>query len=216
MDIAVAKRLARPHWLNARVVLGTTLVGLSLVGGRAVVASTDTTTAVLAAVNDIQPGTQVTSDLLTIERVHLSPALLRTYVTAGSPVEGLTVQLPIPAGALIPEASLRESPGGAEGRAITIPVEPDHAVGGVLRAGDRVDVYATFDSSDVRARTEVLIRAAPVIDIVSDGGFVAGDRSIVGVTVAVDPDVARRIAFAARIALLDVARVDGGSAEVLP
>lgn len=96
---------------------------------------------------------------------------------------------------------------------MTIPVTPEHAVGGRLRAGDRVDVYATFDSGDDRARTSLLVRGVEVLDVVETGGLVAGEESVVGLTVAVTPSEAARLAFAIRTAELDVALVAGAAGD---
>ena len=58
------------------------------------------------------------------------------------------------------------------GRDVTIPVTPEHALGGAIRPGDRVDVYATFDKGTDVARTLTVARTATVRGVTrSDGLF---------------------------------------------
>ena len=95
------------------------------------------------------------------------------------------------------------------GSSMTIPVTPEHAVGGTLRPGDVVDVYATFNAADLRARTELVVEGAEVLDVVTAGGLVVSDDSMIGVTVAIDPDAAGALAGAIRTAEIDLVRVAG-------
>ncbi|HET7482589.1 MAG TPA: RcpC/CpaB family pilus assembly protein [Actinomycetota bacterium] len=209
MDILVGRTMARPRWVNSRVVLGTVLVLLAVAGGRAVMTADRSTTAVLVASRALVPGTAVDPGAVGVERVHLDPGLLARYLPATTDLRALVVTSPIPEGTLIPAETVGPPQDRGRGRAITIPVEPDHAVGGDLHPGDLIDVYATYDAGDVRPRTQTLVRATPVVGLVTDGGFVAGDSSVVGITVSVPPSSAQRIAFASRVASLDIARVDG-------
>jgi Flp pilus assembly protein CpaB len=105
-----------------------------------------------------------------------------------------------------------------DGRAITIPVTPEHAVGGILRPGDRVDVLATFDAADSRARTLLLASAVEVTDVTTAGGFVADDATVTGVTVITAAQDAARLAFAIRSGEIDLVKVIGspGAGVVSP
>ncbi len=102
--------------------------------------------------------------------------------------------------------------GGAipAGRDITIPVTPDHALGGDVRDGDRVDVLATFDKGTDAARTLMVAREATVRGVVrADGLFGQHAGAISALTLSVEPDSAVAVAFAARNAELDVIRAHG-------
>jgi hypothetical protein len=70
-------------------------------------------------------------------------------------------------------------------------------------------VFATFDAGDERARSHLVLRATEVLDLVTAGGLVGGQAATVGVTVAVTPDEAMRLAFAVRNADIDIAKVTG-------
>ena len=89
---------------------------------------------------------------------------------------------------------------------MTIPVTPEHAVGGALRAGDTVDVYVSYNAGDLRALTKLVLDDAQILDLVTAGGLVVGDEAVVGVTVSVDSAVAKELAFAIRNGEIDLSR----------
>ena len=96
---------------------------------------------------------------------------------------------------------------------MTIPVTPEHALGGAIRSGDRVDVYATFDKGTDVARTLTVARSATVRGVTrSDGLFGQQEGGVTAITLAVDPDAAIAVAFAARNGELDVVRAHGALA----
>jgi Flp pilus assembly protein CpaB len=118
------------------------------------------------------------------------------------------LRVPVSAGTALSTAALgRTLPGG---RDVTIPVTPEHALGGAIRAGDRVDVYATFDKGTDAARTITVARRSVVRGVTqSDGLFGEHAGAVSAITLAVDPDAAIGLAFAARNGELDVVRARG-------
>lgn len=210
MDIAVAARAGRPAWVNRRTVVGALLMALSVTAGHGILENGKATTPVWVAAQDLAGGTRVGSGSLRVEHVRLPPGLAAAYVEADEQITGLVVTRPVAQGELVPRNWLAtHSPG--EGRALTVPVDPEHAVGGQLQSGDFVDIFATFRSDDEAARTVTLAREVQVLDLVAAGGLVMGDKSVVGITISVSPSDAQRIALATRTAELDVARVDDPS-----
>ncbi|MQB00420.1 MAG: hypothetical protein GEU78_09040 [Actinobacteria bacterium] len=209
MDVPAARRVSRPTWINARTVLGVTLFAVAFVGGRQVLSDAGATISVLVATRDVARGEVVHSSDLRFVGADLPSDVLATYATSIRDLEGAVATRAIHSGELLS----REWFAGAgdpvgQGRSMTVPVSPDHAVGGDLRPGDVVDVYATFDAGDVRARTSLLVREAEILHIVSSEGVVIGDRGMVGVTLSVSPGEAGRLAFAIRTSELDLVRVD--------
>lgn len=213
MDVPTARRLARPRWANLRTILGLVLFVGALLIGRAILDGAKTTVAVWAAAQDLRQDETLDADELVRADVKLPPDVAAAYAGATEDLEGAVLTRPLVAGELVPRAWIASGPSAAAGRSMTIPVTPEHAVGGRLRAGDRVDVYATFDSGDDRARTSLLVRGVEVLDVVETGGLVAGEESVVGLTVAVTPSEAARLAFAIRTAELDVALVAGAAGD---
>ena len=212
VEIARAARVSRPSWVNLRTVLGVLLFAAALVAGNGILAASKTTVDVWVAARDLPQDAVLGPGDLEPAAVKLPDRLLGGYVLTARALEGQALTRPLHAGELVPLGWLAPVGAGTGGRSITLPVEPEHAVGGDLRAGDRVDVLATFDAGDVRARTTVLARAVDVIGVVEAEGVSFGDDAIVGVTLSVTPDEAARLAFAARTGEIDIARVDGPAA----
>lgn len=207
VDVAVAVRAGRPAWVNRRTILGLVLVGLSVFGGYSILEAADESTPVVVTARDLPSGAAITATSLRVEQVQLPPTLRSEYASSIESVDGLVITKPLAAGELIPQDWVA-SEGSTPGRSITIPIDPEHAVGGLLRPGDLVDLFATFDPGDVGARTVTLARETEVVDVVSAGGLVMGDKAVVGLTLSVGPADAKRIAFAVRNAQLDVVRID--------
>lgn len=210
MDVAVGTRAGRPAWVNRRTVLGAALLLLSILGGRAIIEGSRATAPVWVAARDLAGGTTIGPGTLRIEHVHLPAALAASYVPSTQSLDGYVVTRPMAAGELVPQGWVAAN-APDEGRSMTVPVDPEHSVGGELKPGDLVDIYATFEAGEAGARTVVLVRQVEVVDLVASGGLVMGDEAVVGITVSVAPDESQRIAFAARTAQLDVARVDDPS-----
>ncbi len=209
MDVPRARRLARPRWANVRTILGLLLFVAALLIGRSILEGARTTIQVWAAATDLRGDHALAQADLAPAEVKLPADVAAAYAIASEDLDGAILMRPVAAGELIPRAWISTGAPATAGRSMTIPVTPEHAVGGRLRPGDRVDVYATFDSGDARARTSALVRAVEVLDVVEAGGLVVGEESVVGLTVAVTPAEAARLAFAIRTAEVDVALVSG-------
>lgn len=216
MDVPVARRVGRPAWLNARTALGVALFCLAFLGGQRVLQEGRQTVRAWTAAHDLAAGTTLqAADLISIE-VKLPSDLAGRYVLSESALEGAVVTRAARAGELISSEWLATGAQKATGSSISVPVNPEHAVGGELRPGDRIDVLATFDAQDVRARTTAVVRAAEVLDVVESGGLVVSEEAAVGVTVAVSPKQATALAFAIRTADIDIVRVDGAKGSSAP
>lgn len=203
-------RLRRPT-LDARVVTGIVLVAVSVIGGLRLARGPEPGTRVFAAAADLDAGHVITRDDLVETDVRASRAMIAGLERAdrGAPV-GQVLRTPVRSGAAIPAGALgaRVPPG----RDVTIPVTPEHALGGAIRSGDRVDVYATFDKGTDVARTLTVARSAAVRGVTrSDGLFGQQEGGVTAITLAVDPDAAIAVAFAARNGELDVVRAHGAA-----
>ena len=216
MDVPTARRLVRPRWANARTILGLVLFIAALLVGRGVLEGAKTTVAVWAAAEDLRQDEPLEATKLVRAEVKLPADVAAAYAGADEDLAGAVLTRPVVAGELIPRAWIASGAAAVAGRSMTIPVSPEHAVGGMLRAGDRVDVFATFDAGGAQARTSVLVRGVEVLDVVEAGGLVVGEEAVVGLTVAVTPSEAARLAFAIRTAELDVALVAGAAEDPGP
>lgn len=211
MDVPAARRLEAPIWLNGRTILGLLLFCGSLLGGQRLIESSSATTLVWATARDLpQDAILGAGDLKPVE-IRLPGDLAATYIGSNVSVEGKIVTRAVLAGELLHSGWISDTASGGEGRSMTLPVPQEHAVGGALRSGDRVDVYATFDSGDVRARTTLLARDVEILEVVTAAGFALDEEALVGLTVSVTSEEATRLAFAIRTAELDIVKITGGS-----
>ena len=211
MTLAVpAVRRLRIPTVDARVVGGVVLVAISIVGGLRLTRAPEPATRVYVAAADLAEGHVLSRDDLQVGEVRASEGVLGGLARwgRGRPPVGLPLRVPLQEGAAVSVDALGTAV--AAGREITIPVTPDHALGGEVRAGDRIDLFATFDKGTDAARTMTIARAATVHGVVrSDGLFGQHAGAITALTLDVAPDAAIAVAFAARNAELDVVRSRG-------
>ncbi len=130
-----------------------------------------------------------------------------------SPPVGSVVTRALGAGEMIPAASVSSGAEARLGQVISVPVPEENAAGGRLGPGDRVDVYASFDSGTPAARTVLLAGDVRVLDVVRSSGVVLDDQSAVGVTLSVAPPQAGSIAFAIHNADIDLVQIVSRSGE---
>ena len=209
MDVPRARRYEAPTWLNLRTALGLLLFCGAVLGGQRFIQASATTTLVWAAAHDLPQDAVLTTDDLSAVEVRLPADVGARYVEAREVLDGSILTRAVLEGELIHDGWLGEATAPDEARAMTIPVSPEHAVGGALRSGDRVDIYATFDPGDARARTTLLARDVTIVEMVTAGGFALDEEAVIGLTVAVSPEEATRLAFAIRTAEIDIVRITG-------
>lgn len=213
MSVA-ARRMERPGWVNLRTVLGAALFSIALGSGWQVLATAERGYHVYAATSDLPEGTKLTPALLTLVEVRLPPAQMSRYLGEASALDRAVLMQPLREGELVAAAAVGESRVGG-GRVITIPITADHAAGGTLRPGDRVDVFASLAAGQPDARTALLVAGAEVEDLVHSDGLVMDERSLAGVTIEVSPQEAARVAFAIRGADIDIVKVTDASSPAL-
>ena len=207
-EVARARRLETPVWINGRTVLGLLLFAVAFVSGQRLLASADQTVTVWAAGRDLPTGALLEASDFERVQVQMPEDLLGRYATSVERVEGGVLLHPVHAGELVALDWVGSGDDATAGRSLTIPVSPEHAVGGLLRTGDRIDVFATFDAGDIRARTVPVARGVQVLGTVDAGGLITGEEATVGVTIAATPEEAARLAFAIRTGEIDIARVE--------
>jgi Flp pilus assembly protein CpaB len=104
------------------------------------------------------------------------------------------------------KTDLRAPSAPAAQRAMSIPVDPEHAVAGDLRVGDRVDVI------EVEGRSaRYLLTDAEVLAVPDAAGGIAGGLRAFSVTVAVDDGTALQLAVAIRSGQLEIVRSTGSA-----
>ena len=146
---------------------------------------------VLVAARPIPAGSRLVADDLSSELVDADGPFVDRTLSDDTidQLFGYVVVRDIAAGAPLIADDLRPaaSPGG--GRAMSIPISPDHAVGAALYVGDRVDVIAVENGQSWLVAT-----AIEVLDVSDGDARSSGDR--LGVVVAVSEVEALAIAAA--------------------
>lgn len=210
MDVALAKRTERPSWINLRTALGLILFLISLLSGSFVLRSAEAGAPVWAAARDLPEGGSIGPGDLESVTVDLPRSQLAAYLTSSSSLTDSVLLRPLRRGELVPAGWVTEASSGST-RLIAIPITEEHAVGGALRAGDRVDIFATLRAAGGSARTALLVQDAEVEGLLRSEALVVEGETFGGITLSVPPEEAARIAFAIRTAEIDVVRVEGPS-----
>jgi hypothetical protein len=202
-----AGRLARPGWLDGRLVLGVLLVLVSVVVGARVLAAGDRTALVWTASRDLAPGTALSADDLSTARVRLFDAGARYLAAPDRGFVGYVLDRPVTRGELVPTAAL-QPPGATDVRFVSVPVQPGRYPVDLAR-GQRVDVWATPDASNAGGGaatsggasagpapdSRLVLPAVPVSAAAATGSALAAGSAERSVLLAVPAaDVARLVA----------------------
>jgi pilus assembly protein CpaB len=198
------------HRLLGRLSTGHLLMllagAVAAVANYAVLAGSADRAAVVVADATIVPGDPLDPDALaTVEAPASGPLADRVVAAADrSAVEGAVATARIEPGEPLRHSDVQQ-PAASEGRrAMSLPVAAEHAVGGALEPGDRVDVIETADGD-----AAYLVTGAPVLEPPDTGGLEG--LSDFSVTIAVDADEALRLAEAVHEQELDVVRATGAA-----
>lgn len=170
----------------------------------------DDATWVVTAGRDIQPGEILTSELLSTVQLADGAPLLGGLVTADriGELDGATSAARIAAGEPVLRSAVAPR-GSSDGlRAMSVPIDPSHAVGGGLRVGDRVDVIEVHDGGARYVATDVAVIG--VAEAASGGAL--GGLGAYSITLAVDDATALRLAVGLRGDRLEIVRSTGAPA----
>jgi hypothetical protein len=168
-------RLARPRWLDPRLLTGLLLVLLSVVIGARVFAAADERVRVWAVTSDLGADSRLADGDLTVRAVRLDD-LARHYVGADQDLRGRVLTRPLGRGELVPVSAVARAAAEPQRRVV---VEVDRLGAGGLTKGRVVDVDAVRDPA-APATSDGADRA--------DGDAADGAPKLVlsGVTVAED------------------------------
>ena len=166
----------------------------------------DQTRAVVVASVDLPAGREVESTHLRAVEVDVDEEVYARLIpwTEATSLVGQVTAHPIGEGVLVAAGDFRDPSGPAGLRSMSIPIDAEHAVGGALGSGDRIDLILVGDEGPryVLAGAEVLA-VSPTGEL---GALTAGDFYIV---VAVDAEEALLVAEAIRDGRIEVVRSTG-------
>ncbi|MGB3257176.1 MAG: SAF domain-containing protein [Ornithinimicrobium sp.] len=184
-----ARRLKRPSWRDARLLIGVLLVLLSVLAGSWLVAAADDTTPVFAASTTLLPGEEVTEADLETVSVQLDEAV-GSYLHADDGLaSGTFVTRTVQPGELVPADALG-SARQAKDKTVSVPIDP--AASATLSVGTVVDVWVSRrDAEEAGVRyvdPELLLVGAVVAKVPASGsGLGVGvGRAAVAIVVPAD------------------------------
>ncbi len=173
----------------------------------------DSTYRAAAAAAEIRAGTTVETTALRMVEVRVPEDVRGRLVDQAAlrRFRGWIATRTLQPGELLSRGDLRPPAAPSALRAMSIPVEASHAVGGALAAGDRLDVIQVDEGGQARyvvTGAEVLAVNRP------DSGVIGAGASSSSLTVAVDATQALRLAAAIRGQRFEIVRSTGADAAV--
>jgi len=161
---------------SGRAVVGGFLVAASALGMFAVYeqASAGPTTSYVVSRLDIPVGTRLTADHLSLLAMDLPDAVAdRAAFASDAPLLGATTVGPIRRGELVQAGDVIMKRSEASDLEISFSIDSARAVAGSLRAGERVDILATFGAGG-EAYTLTVVRQARVLGTDHESDSLAG------------------------------------------
>lgn len=196
-------RFSRPHWIA--------LIAGVLAALTAMAALRDRRETVLVAVADtsIAAGSPVAEDDVRWAEVPADSSVVAGLVDESVLREpGLVAARPITEGEPIVGQAVTTGAEGFGVRSISVPVAREHAVGGQLRPGDRVDVVDV-----VTGRATYAVTDAEVLAVGTESAGDVGTRpGQFNVTIAVDAESALRVSAALADDRVEIVRSTGAPA----
>lgn len=200
----MTSRLSAGHVVMLVAALVAALLNYSALRAR------DDTVRVAVVTREIPAGAPFTTDAVRFADARLDEEVVATLLgPAQAPdVDGWIATAALAAGDPVRTSDLRPPSAPQAQRAMSLPIDPGHAVAGALRRGDRVDVIEVRDGAAAYLVTDAEVLAVP--EPGTRGALGTSDRF--AVTLAVDDETALRLAAALHTSSLDIVRSTGSSA----
>jgi Flp pilus assembly protein CpaB len=168
----------------------------------------ETTRPAVVATGRIEAGRVIQVGDLAVAEVDVDDSLFATLLPGGqsSAFVGMVATRSIESGHLLSVDDLRPAAAPSSQRALSIPIEIEHAVGGGLVAGDRIDLISVSGTG-----SEYILTGAEVLEVPSTTrGSLTGATGFF-VVVAVDDEEALAVATAIRSGEIEIARSTGST-----
>jgi Flp pilus assembly protein CpaB len=209
---ALPRAVARTRRIDMRVVLGLLLFVVGILATSGLIRQAQQRTPVLIATRALEPGHTIEEGDLRAAEVGLGPGVVSVPAQELGLVEGQVLAAPVEEGQIVTPGAVSGGTSVSTGQvALSVGVTPQHAAGGSLRSGDRLQLLATEDPDRPTARTSVLLSDVEVVAVTQGQGPAADP--LLTVTLAVDFDDAAAVAQAANSGVLDLALLPAGESE---
>jgi Flp pilus assembly protein CpaB len=213
-DLSVRPRRGLP---SGRAVMGGFLVALATVGVFAAYTSAVAGPAAsyVVAARDLAPGDRIGATDVRLVPIDLPDDQRARSYDQIDPLLDTTVIEPMLSGEIIQEGSLIATGAAPGTRTVSFAMEAPRAVSGTLKAGERVDLLATFGSGD-QACTHLIGGDVPIVAVSeATGSLVAQGGLTVTVEVA-DADQGLAVAHAANAGTITLVRTTHAEAADIP
>jgi Flp pilus assembly protein CpaB len=181
---------------------------LAFVTNLMVLRGLDETRPAIVATERIEAGRIIAADDLSVAEVDVADALYATLLPGqqSQGLVGMVAARTIAAGHLLGVDDLRPASAPSSQRAISIPIDIEHAVGGGIEPGDRVDLIAVIDGSP-----QYILTGTEVLEVPSAARGSLTTATGYFVVVAVDAQEALAVAAAIHSGEIEIVRSSGAS-----
>lgn len=213
---AASRSIERRRGLPAgRAVVGGLLVALAAIGIFAAYtgATKGPTASYAVVVHDVAIGSVIRAGDVAVRPMELPVGVASRAFRSAGELTGAIALAPLSRGELVQRGEVTNDRRHAPAHQVSFAVDRDRAVDGALQQGDRVDVLATYGSSD-SAYTIVVVRGARVLQGSSaDASGLGASRAIVLTLSVPGADDVLAVAHAARAAQVTVVRTTMAGTE---
>ena len=214
-EALVAGAHSRLRRLDLRVAIGLLLMTVAVLGGASLIRNAQARTPVLVAAGSVQPGEVIEASDLRVVEISF-PAAGVAYLSASmeGEIEGRVAAEPLWEGKVLASGSVADAPPFASGMvAITLLLPPESAVGGGVRAGDKVAVLSSPGANEAGAdqqspATTILLTEVPVLSVLQ-ASTAEGEGLLVTLTLRLEE--ARAVAEARASGRVDLVLLPGGT-----
>jgi Flp pilus assembly protein CpaB len=211
---AIPRAHSRLRRLDLRVAVGLLLMLVAVLGGASLIRSAQARTPVLVAIGTVQPGEVIEASDLRLVEVSLPAGIAYLPASMEGEVVGRVAAEPLWEGKILAPGSVSDAPPLAPGMvAITVLLPQESAVGGSIRAGDRVAVLSSPGANEAgvgrqKSATTILFTEVPVLSV-RQVSTAEGEGLLVTLTLRLEE--ARALAQARNSGRVDLALVSGGT-----
>jgi Flp pilus assembly protein CpaB len=212
-EALVAGAHSRLRRLDLRVAVGLLLMLVAVLGGASLIRNAQARTPVLVAAGAVQPGEVIQASDLRIVEMSVPAGVAHLPASMEGQIAGAVAAEPLWEGKVLGPGSVAETPPLVAGTvAITLLLPSESAVGGGIRAGDKVAVLSSPGANEAggnqqSSATTILLTEVPVLSV-RQASTAEGEGLLVTLTLRLEE--ARAIAEARASGRVDLALLPGG------
>ncbi len=168
---AIPRAHARLRRLDLRVAVGLLLMLVAVLGGASLIRTAQHRTPILVAARTVRPGEFIEASDLRVVEVSVPAGVAYLPASAEEDVSGRVAAEPLSEGKILAPGSVSDASPLAPGMvAMSLLLPQESAVGGAIRAGDRVAVLSSPGTSSAgvnlqRSATTILFTEVPVLSV---------------------------------------------------